>query len=90
MSTSGCMKCWGYNRYGQLGDGSGRNRTATAYVQVMSGFTGAKAIVAGSRHSMVLQQDGSVWATGSNRLGQLGTGSTESEKIFVQIRNGAV
>ena len=38
--------------------------------------SGAKAVTAGSDHSMVLKQDGSVWAAGQNEHGQLGDEST--------------
>ena len=43
---------------------------------------------------MVLKNDGSVWATGSNKHGQLGLQASKiSEKAYVrvvQINNGAV
>ena len=35
----------------------------------------AKAIAAGCEHSIILRQDGSVWVTGKNSFGQLGTGA---------------
>ena len=34
----------------------------------------AEAIAAGASHSMVLQRDGTVWATGCRKFGQLGDG----------------
>ena len=34
---------------------------------------------------MVLKQDGSVWTTGCNGSGQLGTGTLLSSKIFVKV-----
>ena len=54
----------------------------------------ATAIVAGSYHSMVLKQDGTVWATGRNHFawlmggetaGQLGDGTTTSKQTFVKV-----
>ena len=41
--------------------------------------------VAARSHSMVLKQDGSVWATGKNDFGQLGDGSTTGSTRFVQV-----
>ena len=35
-----------------------------------------KSIAAGDRHSMVLKNNGDVWATGSNKFGQLGDGTS--------------
>ena len=58
-------------------------------VQVIS--SGAKAISAGYEHSMVLKQDGSVWATGRNNFGQLGTQPPNKFRTtFVQVISGDV
>ena len=41
---------------------------------------------------MVLKEDGSIWATGSNQDGQFGDGSTVSQQKFVKLapfKNGA-
>ena len=56
------------------------------YVQVIS--QSAKAVSAGRRHSLMLKQDGSVWATGYNRHGQLGDGSTISTHVYRQVISG--
>ena len=48
-----------------------------------------KAIAAGFLHSMVLEEDGTVWATGRNDYGQLGDGSKISKKLFVRVSSGA-
>ena len=61
----------GFNKHGQLGDGSTRN--SFGFVSAVK--AGAKAVAAGSDHSMILKHDGSVWATGQNEYGQLGYGS---------------
>lgn len=45
---------------------------------------------ASNEQSIMLAQDDSVWATGSNHDGQLGDGSTVSKSSFVQVvSNGA-
>ena len=46
---------------------------------------GAKAIVAGSQHSMMLKEDGSVWTTGCNIDGQLGHRSNSGSTAFVEV-----
>ena len=48
---------------------------------------GVKAVAAGHSHSMILKQDGSVWATGSNVHGQLGDGSTTDRQSFVKVKS---
>ena len=50
---------------------------------------GAKAVTAGSDHSILLQQDGTVWCTGSNLHGQLGDGSNTNRDSFVQVILGS-
>ena len=44
-----------------------------------------QAIAAGISHSMILKQDGSVWATGKNKNGQLGDGTNTDRQIFVKV-----
>ena len=45
----------------------------------------AQAIAAGEYHSMVLKYDGTVWATGDNKYGELGDGTTTNRRAFVQV-----
>ena len=83
LNQDGSVWATGWNVFGQLGDASKTDKAT--YVQVFFSFTGAKAIAAGSRHSMVLSQDGSVWATGRNYFGQLGDGTKVDNRNFVQV-----
>ncbi len=52
----------------------------------------AATLAGGSRHSLALRDDGTVWAWGNNQYGQLGNGSTESslEPVEVGGLNGIV
>ena len=43
------------------------------------------AVAAGWRHTMMVKQDGSLWATGYNNRGQLGTGATDNRVGFVKV-----
>ena len=49
---------------------------------------GAQAIAAGRDHRMVLETDGTVWATGLNDYGQLGDGTTRGKRRFGQVLSG--
>ena len=40
---------------------------------------------AGTDYSLILKNDGSLWACGSNGRGQLGDGSTEDRKVLVKV-----
>ena len=85
LTRQGRVWATGWNKYGQLGDGSTNDKTK--YIRVVS--IGEKAIVvavaAGHIHSIVLKQDGSVWAAGRNYNGQLGDGSRSDRKSFVNV-----
>ena len=52
--------------------------------------SGARAVVMGYAHSMMLKQDGSVWATGWNKHGQLGDKKNTDITSFVQVLSGGV
>src|SRR6185436_7581774 len=58
---------------GQLGDPSIGYVNSVVPVQVLN-LTGVVAIAGGAEHSLALRNDGTVWAWGSNRRGQLGNG----------------
>jgi alpha-tubulin suppressor-like RCC1 family protein len=70
---------WGYNAYGQLGDGTTMERLTPVQVTVEGGspLTGVVAVAAGSWHSLALKSDGTVWTWGYNLQGQLGIGSAD-------------
>ncbi|OXM84982.1 cadherin-like beta sandwich domain-containing protein, partial [Paenibacillus rigui] len=66
---------WGYNGTGELGQVTSvtYNHIPTQVVgELNSGFSDITSIAAGADHSLALKQDGTVWAWGSNELGQLG------------------
>ena len=56
------------------------------FVQVLS--AGARAVTAGALYSLILKQDGTVWAAGDNRSGQLGDGTKTKRPSFVQVVSG--
>ena len=82
LSTGG-VKCWGYNPYGQIGDGSTTMRTTPTNVQGLS--SGVVAIAAGYYHSCALLNTGSVQCWGYNYYGQLGNGTTDDSLTPVTV-----
>jgi alpha-tubulin suppressor-like RCC1 family protein len=74
LLSTGAVKCWGNNFYGQLGDGSTTNRDAPANVVGLS--SGVAAITAGEGHTCALLSTGAVKCWGYNSSGQLGDSST--------------
>ncbi|WP_276358152.1 Ig-like domain-containing protein, partial [Cohnella caldifontis] len=90
LKNDGSVWTWGWNAYGQLGDGDRTAGRGTPYrVQGLSGVT---AVEAGEHHSLALKNDGTVWAWGGNGYGQLGDGTTEVRLAPVQVSglNGVI
>jgi alpha-tubulin suppressor-like RCC1 family protein len=83
LAAGGGVKCWGDNRYGQLGNGS-NNNSPTAMV-VFSLHSGVQAIAAGQYHSCAVVRGG-VYCWGSNRRGQLGDGTANPSSVPVAVK----
>ena len=64
---------WGKNNYGQLGDGSTKNRSKP---QIILNDKKFKEISAGEDHSIAIDLEGNIWVWGLNAQGQCGYGST--------------
>ena len=80
LKRDGTVWTTGWNKHGQLGDGSTDDRDIFHQVS-----RNAKAVTAGVRHTVVLKRDGSVWSTLFNVDGQLGKHEGENRGIFVQV-----
>ncbi|MCL1983769.1 MAG: hypothetical protein FWG58_00020, partial [Methanomassiliicoccaceae archaeon] len=83
LKEDGTVWAWGYDLYGQLGDGDSGGADKSTPIQVKgqdgTGYlTDVKAIAAGNMHSIALKSDGTVWAWGWNQYGGLGDGTSGS------------
>ncbi len=83
VKKDGTVWAWGYNQYGQLGDGSMGTYNKLAFQ--VKGLSNVAQVSAGYHQSLALKADGTVWAWGNNDQGQLGDGTTISRRTPVQV-----
>ena len=81
-STTGAARCWAYNWFGQVGDGTDTDRDLPTPVLGLG--SGVQAIVTGMIHSCALV-GGGVKCWGANGFGQLGDGSDTQRLAPVQV-----
>jgi len=74
--------CWGWNRYGQLGNNSTIGQGLPAQVH---GDFEAQDIAAGGTHTCAVTRDGRAFCWGRGGRGQLGSGSTDDQLGAVQV-----
>ncbi len=84
LTTYGGLKCWGYNVYGQLGDGTEERRTSPVDVVELS--SGVATVDAGNSHACaVTTTEGRVKCWGYNSQGQLGDDTLENRSMPVNV-----
>jgi len=83
LTTAGAVYAWGTNGFGQLGDGTHKNRHKPVPVKLPAGVI-ATSVTAGCDDSFALTNDG-LFAWGVNAHGQLGTGDMTGHDAPVLI-----
>jgi alpha-tubulin suppressor-like RCC1 family protein len=92
LLKGGNVRCWGDNRYGQLGLGNTNfygNKKPFEIPLVDLGGT-ATAIAAGREHTCALLTDGSLRCWGRNHVGQLGLGNAADQSTATPKALGAI
>lgn len=83
LLSSGNVKCWGYNAYGQLGDGSTTTRSTP--VKVLNLESTVVALSAAEGHTCALLVTGGVQCWGNGTQGQIGDGSRNNRLTPVYV-----
>ena len=84
LDKNGQAWAWGYNRDGELGDGSIKDSSRPVRVRMIAGVR-FMAIAAGTDFTIALDQDGHPWAWGYNDHGELGLGTSGPRSTPVQL-----
>ena len=82
VKNDGTVWAWGYNYFGQLGNGTTQPSSLPGQV---AGLTRALSVAGGYYHSLALQIDGTVWSWGQSNYGQLGDGTLAQRNLPVQV-----
>ena len=82
ITKDGSLYIWGWNNYGQLGDGTTTERYTP--IKIMDNVA---SVSLGDYHSAAVTKDGSLYMWGNNSSGQLGDGTTTSRYTPVKIMN---
>jgi alpha-tubulin suppressor-like RCC1 family protein len=89
LRRDGTVWMWGEDRGGVMGTGklTGEYESGDEYHRPVrvKGIDQVTQIACGEEHMLVLRRDGSVWAWGSNKSGQLGVGDTEPRGRPTQV-----
>ena len=92
LDSTGAAYCWGYNHYGELGDGSTANSTVPVPVDTSGVLAGKTLIqISAAAHGVcALDSAGTAYCWGDNEFGGLGDGSTANSSIPVPVVAGGV
>ena len=81
ISKDGGLYTWGYNYYGQLGNGT--TTKSSNPIKIMNDVVSC---AGGYYHTIALKKDGTVYTWGRNNCGQLGNGTTTDRTSPVAIQ----
>jgi alpha-tubulin suppressor-like RCC1 family protein len=87
IKTDGTLWGWGYNSFGQLGNGG--SASISSPIQVGS-LTNWATVCGGNSNTFAVKTDGTLWGWGFNRYGVFGPGYTNNAIIRSPVQIGAL
>ena len=84
--TDGTLWAWGYNVFGQLGQGDTTTKSSPVQVGALSNWS---KMSAGHMHTAIIKTDGTLWTTGRGIDGGLGLGDTADRSLLAQVTGSA-
>ena len=88
IDEEGKAYAWGYNEFGQLGDGTTTNSVLPICISNKENELKGKKIIsisAGGVHTVAIDEEGKVYTWGNNEVGQLGDGTTTNSVLPICI-----
>ena len=87
LKTNGTLWAWGYNAYGQVGDGTGNGgilniKKNPTQIGIDNDW---QYIDCAFRSSLAVKSNGTLWAWGGNDYGQLGVGDNVDRNVPTQV-----
>ena len=84
--TTGSLWCWGWNKYGQLGnDGAENGRHSKQYTPTRIGHATWVVVSSGDDRSCAIRTNGTAWCWGHNEFGELGNGTRADAAVPTQV-----
>lgn len=85
LTTDSKLYTWGSAEYGKLGDGIPDTEEEYRETPAQIGTESWKAVSAGDDHVLAIKADGTLWAWGNHRQGQLGRGYATSGEALTPV-----
>ena len=85
IKTDGALWAWGFNYYGQLGNGLGASKYYSSSPAQVGALTTWQEISSGKYHKLATHNDNSLWAWGQNWAGSLGISDALDRSSPIQV-----